>query len=154
MVFSSSAGQRLNEVGPVSVRSIALIVFAAAAMASCSPAPTGTPSPSNPVATAFSIRTPAQEPQACMEALMQGRLVRQAQTGLGIGDQSGLVYPVEWPFRFTARLEGARVVLVDNRGAVVAREGDQISVGGGMGPGPGPNAVWFACGPVQVTQPG
>ena len=62
--------------------------------------------------------------------------------------------PVEWPFRYSARMEGTRIVLLDDRGVVVAREGDRIQVGGGMGPGPAPNAVWFACGLVQVTAPG
>jgi hypothetical protein len=100
------------------------------------------------------IRTPAQEPQACMDALMGGILAKQAQTGLGIADQDGAVIPVEWPFGYSARMEGAKIALMDASGVVVAREGDRIQVGGGMGPRPAPNAVWFACGPVQVVRAG
>jgi hypothetical protein len=104
--------------------------------------------------TPVTIRTPAQEPQACMDALMGGTLAKHAQTGLGIADQDGAVIPVEWPFGYSARMESAKVALVDGSGMVVAREGDRIQVGGGMGAGPVPNAVWFACGPVQVVRPG
>ena len=89
-----------------------------------------------------------------MDALMQGTLARQAQTGLGIADPNGIVLPVQWPFGYSARMELSKIVLVDEKGSVVAREGDEIQVGGGMGAGPAPNAVWFACGPVTVSRPG
>jgi hypothetical protein len=89
-----------------------------------------------------------------MEALMGGTLAKHAQTGLGIADQEGAVIPVEWPFGYSAHMEGVKIALVDASGMVVAREGDRIQVGGGMGPGPAPNAVWFACGPVQVVGQG
>jgi hypothetical protein len=118
--------------------SVVLVIVIGATVTACTP---------------VSIRTPAREPQACMDALMQGTLAKHAQTGLGIAEQDGVVLPVEWPFGYTARIEVSKIVLVDEKGFVVAREGDLMQVGGGMGAGPAPNAVWFACGPVTVTRP-
>jgi hypothetical protein len=104
------------------------------------------------VAVPVSLRTPAQAPQACMEALMVGTLAKHPQTGLGIAGADGIVMPVEWPFKYSARFDASGIALVNESGDVVAHEGDRIEVGGGMGAGPAPNAVWFACGPVAVAQ--
>jgi hypothetical protein len=102
--------------------------------------------PTAPIAQAFAIRTPAVQPQACMEALMVGSLERNPQTGLGITTAAGAT-PVEWPFGYHALLgEGSAVFLLDGTGKVVAREHDRVHVGGGLGVGP----VWFACGEVTV----
>jgi hypothetical protein len=84
-----------------------------------------------------------------MDALWSGTLARHPETGLGIRDEHGVVMGVEWPFAYTARMELSSIVLVDERGVTVAREGDEIVVGGGMGAGPGPDDVWFACGTVE-----
>jgi hypothetical protein len=39
------------------------------------------------------------------------------------------------------------VVLLDATGKVVAREGDRVAIGGGLGT----EDVWYACGPVEVV---
>jgi hypothetical protein len=122
----------------IRLASVVLLTVIGATLAGCSP---------------VSIRTPAKDPQACMQALMHGTLAKQTQTGLGIADPDGVVLPVEWPFGFSARIEVSKLVLVDEKRFVVAREGDEIQVGGGMGAGPALNAVWFACGPVTITRP-
>ncbi|HUQ43605.1 MAG TPA: hypothetical protein VM451_04235 [Candidatus Limnocylindria bacterium] len=97
-----------------------------------------------------SLRTAQAEPDACMDALMSGSLERHPQTGLGIGTSDVEITPVEWPFGYSARMEVASVVLLNEKGVVVAREHDRVSIGGGMG-GAGPiPSLWFACGPVQV----
>jgi hypothetical protein len=105
--------------------------------------PTG---PATPVGQPFDIRTAAVEPQACMDALMGGTLVRSAQSGLGIRSADGRVTAKEWPFRYGAAIEGGRVALFDETGKIVAREGDAITIGGGFG-----SQLWYACGPVTVT---
>ena len=115
-----------------------LVIFVTACAAPAS-APTAVPAP------AFAIRTPAVEPQACMQALMVGSLERQPLTGLGIGTAEGIT-PVEWPFGYSARVVSGAVVLLDRSGKVVAREHDRVHVGGGMGAGP----IWFACGDITV----
>lgn len=125
------------------------------AIAACSGAPGASPSgPATPGAAsagpqAFALRTAAVQPQACMDALMGGRLAKHAQSGLGITSADGTSSAVEWPFRYSARVELGRVILLDETGKVVAREGDDITVGGGFG-----NQFWHACAPVTVTKAG
>lgn len=128
------------------------------AIAACSGAPGAGPSVSAASATpgaesagaeTFALRTAAVQPQACMDALMGGRLAKHAQSGLGITSADGTSSAVEWPFRYSARVELGRVILVDETGRVVAREGDEITVGGGFG-----NQFWHACAPVTVTRAG
>jgi hypothetical protein len=124
-------------------RGILAVTMLATIVAACgSAAPT-----SSPVVPPFAIRAAQVQPQACMEALLSGRLAQNAMTGLGVVSAGGQPMPVEWPFRYSARVDGGRVSLLDESGKVVAREGDEINVGGGFG-----NQVWFACGPVTVTR--
>ena len=80
---------------------------------------------------------------------MGGKLAKHPQSGLGISSADGSQSPVEWPFRYSARVEFGRVILLDETGKVVAREGDEITVGGGFG-----NQFWHACAPVTVTKAG
>ena len=114
----------------------ALLVVAVAACGS-SAAPTSTPS------LEFGIRTAAQTFDACMDALIGGTLARHPQSGLGIANE-GEQTPVEWPFRYSARVVEGRVILFDETGKAVAAEGDEITVGGGFG-----NQLWHACAPVN-----
>jgi hypothetical protein len=116
-----------------------LLVVAVASCGSSAAAPTAAPVP------VFGIRTPAAEPQACMEALMVGSLERTPLSGLGIATAEGMT-AVEWPFGSSARIVGGSVVLLDKSGKVVAREHDRVHVGGGQGAG----GVWFACGDITV----
>ncbi len=117
------------------------------ALAGCGGATAASPTPSatsaaSTAAEAFLIRTAAEVPQACMDALMGGTLARHPQSGLGIANE-GEQTPVEWPFGYTARLVSGGVILFDETGKAVAREGDAITVGGGFG-----NLFWHACAPV------
>lgn len=117
------------------------------AVAACSPAASPTPLASAPAGQAVGLRTAAVQPQACMDALLGGTLTKHAQSGLGITSADGQQTPVEWPFRYSSRLEGGRIILLDETGKVVAREGDELNVGGGFG-----NQFWHACAPVTVTR--
>ena len=125
-------------------------------IAACSGAPAASPTPAASAtpgaagsAAAFALRTAAVKPDACMDALMGGTLAKHAQSGLGISSADGSQSAVEWPFRYSARVEFGRVLLLDETGKVVAREGDEITVGGGFG-----NQFWHACAPVTVTKAG
>jgi len=89
-----------------------------------------------------------------MEALLTGKLIQLGASGLGIGLVGSPALPVEWPFGWSARIEAGRVALVDDKGQVVAREGDTVELGGGQGALPGLSAIWFTCGPVTVTKAG
>jgi hypothetical protein len=81
-----------------------------------------------------------------MDALLSGKLTRHAQTGLGVTAGDGTQVAVEWPFGYSAHIDGGIAVLLDDKGNEVAKEGDQIQMGGGLG-----NAIWHACGPVSVV---
>jgi len=132
---------------------IAAVAAGCSGAAGPSPSPTVAPSPT-PNAAAFAIRTAAAPPQACMDALISGRLVQHPASGLGIGIAGSPALPVEWPFNWSARVEAGRVVLLDDTGKIAAREGDEVQMGGGQGALPGLNAIWFTCGPVTVTKAG
>jgi hypothetical protein len=84
-----------------------------------------------------------------MDALLGGTLTQNPQSGLGVTSADRQSMPVEWPFGYSARSELGRLALVDETGQVVAREGDEISVGGGFG-----TQFWHACGPVTIDVPG
>ena len=123
------------------IRRLGASLLVAIAIAACSGAPAATVVPTDPPTVA--IRTAQAGNLACMDALMSGTLARHAGTGLGITAADGQQMAVEWPFRYSARVEGGRIVLLDETGKAVAREGDKVQAGGGFG-----NAVWHACGPV------
>lgn len=125
------------------IRRLGATLLVAVAITACSGTPAATAVPTDPPTVA--IRTAPVDNDICMDALMSGTLARHAQTGLGITGADGQQMAVEWPFRYSARVDGGRVVLRDETGKVVAREGDRIQAGGGFG-----NAVWHACGPVAL----
>jgi hypothetical protein len=77
--------------------------------------------------------------RGCMDALIEGRLVRDPQSGLALMLSSGMVVQVVWPDGYTARDDGGRPALLDASGAVVAHVGDHLTMGGG---GPDP---WIVC---------
>jgi hypothetical protein len=79
-----------------------------------------------------------------MDALITGKLARNPASGLGLTPVGSPPVVVEWPFRYSAREVDGRVALIDGTGTVVAREGELVQMGGGLGQ----LNVWFACGPV------
>ena len=138
------------------IRPLIAALLLGVAIAACSGSPAASPTapaasggPGAATSGVFAIRSAAFEPDACMDALMGGTLARHALTGLGISSADGTQSAVEWPFRYSARVEFGRVILLDETGRVVAREGDEITVGGGFG-----NQFWHACAPVTVTKAG
>lgn len=114
----------------MSARWIAIGLLAMATLAACS----------------AQLRTAPAPVEACEDALISGRLVADARTGLAISDSTGKVTPVLWPFGYSARSGLSGLELVDDRGAIVAREGDFVEMGGGLGA----NETWGAC-PGSVT---
>ena len=63
------------------------------------------------------------------------------QSGLGVTGADGEAMAVEWPFGYTARNQLGTTVLVDEKGKVVAKVGDEISVGGGLATSSGMRAA-------------
>jgi hypothetical protein len=97
--------------------------------------------------SSMQLRTAPVPAQACMDALLGGTLMTNDRSGLGVTSTDGTSTAVEWPFGYAARTELGGTVLVDETGKVVAKVGDEISVGGGFG-----NQFWHACAPVTVTK--
>ena len=124
-----------------------------AAAASCSPAPlhyalnaqveisveaTPAPAPSAPATRLptemeVQIRTAAKPNTSgeCMAARIDGALVSNPTTGLGIETSFGAV-DVIWPFGWTAWRNGRDVALYDEAGSFIARIGDLVAFSGGM----------------------
>jgi len=92
------------------------------------------------------LRTDSRPRDACDDALASGRLVTDARSGLALATNGGDVTPILWPFGWSARREMSSVVLLDGTGKVVAREGDLVQVGGGLG-----SDGFFAVCPVGLT---
>ena len=93
------------------------------------------------------LRTASAQSDACDLALIAGSLERHPETGLGIATSDVEVTPVQWPYGYSAYTEMESIVLIDERGEVVAREHDRVEAGGGSGPG----GMWMACGPVTYV---
>jgi hypothetical protein len=94
------------------------------------------------------LRAAPAPAQACDDALLTGRLVTSAHSGLAVSDPTGKVVEVVWPFGYTARRGISGVGLVDDGGGIVAQEGDFVEMDGGLDA----NDVWNACaGSVSVV---
>jgi hypothetical protein len=84
----------------------------------------------------------------CPTALLTGVLTEQAGE-LVVLDGGGGASSVTWPDFHSVRAEGDTLVLTNAIGAVVAREGDTVRLGGGQDP-ERPDA-FEVCGSVEVT---
>jgi hypothetical protein len=106
----------------------------------------------SPTAQQIALRTqpPAGPNQACMEALATGRLAADARAGLAIRAGTDVI-PVVWPNGYTAWLTDSGIVLLDATGRPIAREGDQVALGGGFGA----DGFWYPCdGQLTVVDAG
>ena len=130
---------------------IAALVTLAACGSGAGPTTAPSPSPTparSPDITEIRLFTEPQPAQACMDALAMGTLVPDTRSGLGYAGPDGVAKPVMWPFGYTARLVDNAIELYDASGAFVAREGDQIQMGGGSGA----NNLFYACeGSVEIA---
>ncbi len=86
-------------------------------------------------------------PEECPAALLEGELLRDDGDGFIVQHEDGFVTPVVWPEGYSVRDAETRE-LVDLSGAVVAREGDFVALGGGMDP---TDSAFIVCGPFTVT---
>lgn len=96
---------------------------------------------------AVPIKTESQKFEVCAAARVGGTLVADSTWGLGLindGPSRGVV----WPLGYTARWESTGIVLLDDTGAIVAREGDQIRSSGHASD----DGVSHPCGRIQVVE--
>ena len=94
--------------------------------------------------------SPSKSAEACDAALLEGELLAADQDGFIVSHEEGFVTAVIWPDGYEVRDGNARE-LVDPSGAVVAREGDFVALGGGMNLD---DTAFVVCGPFTVTPPG
>ena len=109
-----------------------VLVLAALALMSCG-GPTHTNEGCGPGTCAVAIRTrpaPAGPNEPCPLMGIRGVLAWDSVVGLGLRNDSGHVTAVEWPFRYTARRDATGVILFDDAGTQIAREGDVIEMTG------------------------
>ena len=85
-----------------------------------------------PPMESVAIMTEPQRANACMEALITGRLVAHPQWGLALQSPGGddVMRPM-FPFGYTAARQGDVIGLFDENGAFVAQTGDTIQSSGG-----------------------
>lgn len=81
--------------------------------------------------------------EACPAALLEGELLADDAGGLMVRHAEGFVMSVVWPDGYVVR--GGE--LLDPAGAVAAREGDVVSLGGGMNAA---DTAFVVCGPFSV----
>ena len=87
----------------------------------------------------------------CPAALLEGDLVRDGAT-LVVRAENGDTTAVRWPFGYSVRADGDSLVVTDLFGAIKAREGDHVRLGGGM-VGEAEEA-FGVCGDYEVEPPG
>ena len=117
----------------------ALGILVVALAVACETAPAVSPTPEVQLVL---IRTqpPAPPNQACMGALLTGRLVLTPLSGIGV-DGGGETVAVAWPFGYSAISQAGVTVLLDHTRQPLARVGDQIQMGGGHGG----DGFWYPC---------
>lgn len=116
---------------PVLATLVTTLIVACAALS-----PTGAP-PSR-----IALRTQPSLAVACPAARIEGTLVRQSRSILGLRNDQDLVLQVIWPYGYSARDDGGRLAVLDATGTVVAREGDRVAIGGGEIQA----GTWLGCG--------
>jgi len=88
--------------------------------------------------------------QPCPAALLEGVLLPDDAGGFLVRHEAGFVTPVIWPDGYTVR-DGEVRELLDRSGQLVAREGDFVSLGGGMIDN---DAAFAVCGEFTVRPDG
>jgi hypothetical protein len=139
---------------PIARPILALLIVTIALVGCARGGPSASAAIGGSLPATIALRTQAPEaagtPQACMASLIEGILVRDAQSGIAIRDAQGLVHQVVWPYGYVARDDGGRLVVLGASGAVVAHEGDRVSIGGGE---TGTDGTWLGCGGTTILTP-
>ncbi|HEY7527203.1 MAG TPA: hypothetical protein VIA82_10285 [Candidatus Limnocylindria bacterium] len=78
----------------------------------------------------MAIKTDRSVVKVCPAARVGGTLVTDDEWGLTLENPGTGRHRVTWPHGYSARRESGVVYLVDDRGEVIAREGDHIHAGG------------------------
>jgi hypothetical protein len=107
------------------------------------------PSNGEPMLVAIPTAEPPTGQLACMDALLTGRLVADEEAGVAIQAADGTTIVVVWPHGWVAVDQDNTRAVANDQGDVVARVGDQVAIGGGLGAGD----RWYTCGEVTPAVP-
>ncbi len=92
------------------------------------------------------------DPATCPTTTLEGQLVENQATGLGIIEASGVAHPIIWPHGYSGLPSIGGAILYDASGQLVAYTGEIVRIHGVL---PAANGGLFACGPVtKGAQPG
>jgi hypothetical protein len=106
------------------------------------------PSP-EPRIVAIPTAAPPIGEVACMDALLTGFLIGDADAGVAVQAADGTTIVVVWPHGWVAVDQDDQRVVVNDQGDPVAEVGDQVAIGGGLGNGD----RWYTCGEVTRGDP-
>jgi hypothetical protein len=126
---------------PSSARIVIGFLALAMVVASCTG---GSPTPTASVASAALVT-----PGPCPAAALDGELVAAAD-GIALRDPTGTVWRLVLPAGLAIQGAADQAAVVDAAGAVIAKVGDTVSVGGGETNVAG---EWNACGGITVVAP-
>lgn len=133
------------------------LLVLAGALAGCQPqaAPADPSRPQSPIAESRYVDLPTSQGDGVTQALLEGIL--RGDADLGMAGCAWVEVPglpesvtVLWPPGSRANFESDRFELVDEDGAIIAREGDEIALVGGAlesapdHPCPSPGQAWAA----------
>lgn len=108
----------------------------------------------SPSETVSVVEIPTAEPRSgtpgpCPAALLTGHLIADSEWGIALLASNGRRTKLIFPYGYGARIEGGLIALVDDKGAVVAQQGNAVSVSGGYVDVE--EQQWSACGGLTVT---
>ena len=90
---------------------------------------------------------PPREGDGCLMARVGGVVAVDPEVGVGLRDSRGVIHRTVWPLGFTAYRALGGVTIVDDKGRVVAGEGDEIATAGFTGD----DGVEHPCGPIEIV---
>jgi hypothetical protein len=127
--------------------SLGLALVALVLLSGCDtsiPYPNVSPKPTpGPVGLAVAAAT--VDPSACPSVRVEGGLIEDAETGLGLLEQSGRRIHIIWPPGYTTGPSIGGTNLFSAPGVLFARSGEILRIGGIVAAGDG----WFrACGEI------
>ena len=90
---------------------------------------------------------PPREGNECLLARVGGVVAVDPEVGVGLRDGDGVIHRTVWAFGFTAYRDLGGVRIVDDKGRIVAHEGDEIATAGFTDD----DGVKHPCGPIEIV---
>jgi hypothetical protein len=128
--------------------SLAFAVLATVGAAGCrpiDPSPNASPKPTAG-SVGLVVAQATVDPSACPPAEVEGTLIEDPDTGLGLLQKSGIQLHVVWPAGYSAGPSVGGSNLFDDKGSVLARSGENLRVRGFVVVG---SDRIQACGPIS-----